>query len=148
MKLEDEQVVCPKSHKMGKASGIPAEYELLGTPVCDICRKSDLQDHDYFFHCKTCQYDLCKKCSATPKLIDQSGESESESSEDQEIAFDLAESQQYGIAESRSNGAARSQKVKTVKVDKVPNKDGGKGGSFDRKTAKKLRDKKQMNYQK
>ena len=41
--------------------GIPAVYN--GTPKCDKCGSVNLHLTQYFHHCATCSYDLCRRCT-------------------------------------------------------------------------------------
>lgn len=44
-----------------KQRGLPPGY--VGAPNCDGCQEEDIQSHEYFYHCPSCQYDLCKVCA-------------------------------------------------------------------------------------
>lgn len=54
---------CREGCQLQRVSGIPAEYENVGVPRCDECKQTSLDDYEYFYHCPTHGYDLCKVCA-------------------------------------------------------------------------------------
>ncbi len=46
-------------------------YPRGSTVSCDVCRKSSLEDDEYFFHCAECRYDKCMACSSGVSTTDQ-----------------------------------------------------------------------------
>jgi len=53
---------CPSNnHPLKVHSGIVRSYN--GVPQCDECKQSDLHEHEFFFRCQECEYDLCRLCA-------------------------------------------------------------------------------------
>jgi hypothetical protein len=47
---------CPGRHGLTRSTGSVLEF------FCDGCGATKLQNHPYFWECRTCDYDLCMRC--------------------------------------------------------------------------------------
>ena len=57
---------CGSGHLMDYQRGKPPSYT---SALCDKCRAPRLEHHTYFYHCKTCKYDLCRACILTSAQV-------------------------------------------------------------------------------
>ena len=52
---------CRKSHPLVVHVGLVRSYN--GIPRCDECRQTELHEHEFFYRCDECDYDLCRACA-------------------------------------------------------------------------------------
>jgi len=58
---EKYSVQCKKSHEMIQFWGLPKSYHTNAR--CDVCKTGGLQNKGWFYHCESCEYDLCQNCT-------------------------------------------------------------------------------------
>jgi len=51
---------CLNGHELNVHYGLPAGYDSV---TCDICEATSLQNHELFFRCGPCNYDICINCA-------------------------------------------------------------------------------------
>jgi len=132
---------CPKGHDLQTVHGRPPCYKnVKGVISCDKCAKSYLDKEPEFSHCGLCMYDICSKCRSKLFTQPKIESSESDQDSDSEVSLEIDDIEQQF-------SRPKPFKVKTEKVaSSSVNKKGS--GSFDRKQAKLLRDKKLSNFKK
>ena len=61
---------CGNFHQLKMHVGFVRSYN--GLPLCDVCKQKDLHEHELFYRCEECRYDLCRMCalnSCNPPLL-------------------------------------------------------------------------------
>ena len=52
---------CRQFHPLKVHVGLVRSYN--GIPRCDECRQTELHEHELFYRCDECHYDLCRLCA-------------------------------------------------------------------------------------
>lgn len=63
----EKQMLCPLGHPMVEMTGLPRGYEF--NVECDKCKWNIAKEKE-FYHCTSCEYDICHTCKKLKDEID------------------------------------------------------------------------------